>query len=71
MKKIKTWVWLSIIAILALLLAGTNYYWYRALKREEETLKNALITTLSNDYFTNQLALTNQSKIKEDYDYTE
>ncbi len=71
MKKIKTWVWLCFIAILALLLAGTNYYWYRALKREEETLKNALIPTLSNDYFTNQLALTNQAKIKEDYEYTE
>ena len=71
MKKIKTWVWLCFIAILALLLAGTNYYWYRALKREEETLKNALIPTLSNDYFTTQLALTNQAKIKEDYEYTE
>ena len=67
----KTWIWLGIITILALLLAFTNYYWYRALKREEETLKNALIPTLSNDYFTNQLALTNQAKIKEDYDYTE
>lgn len=63
------WIWLSTITILALLLAGTNYYWYRALKREEETLKNALIPTLSNDYFTNQLALTNQAKIKEDYEY--
>ena len=65
----KFWIWLSTITILALLLAGTNYYWYRALKREEETLKNALIPTLSNDYFTNQLALTNQAKIKGDYEY--
>ena len=71
MKKKKTWIYLSVITLLALLLLGTNYYWYRALKREEETLKNALIPTLSNDYFTNQLALTNQAKIKEDYDYTE
>ena len=70
-KQIKAWIWLSIIVILALTLAGTNYYWYRALKREEETLKNALIPTLSNDYFTNQLALTKQAKIKEDYNYTE
>ena len=69
MKKMKFWIWLSTITILALLLAGTNYYWYRALKREEETLKNALIPTLSNDYFTNQLALTNQAKIKGDYEY--
>lgn len=52
-----------------MLLAGTNYYWYRALKSEEETLKNALIPTLSNDYFTNQLALTNQAKIKENDKY--
>ena len=65
----KFWIWLSTITILALLLAGTNYYWYRALKREEETLKIALIPTLSNDYFTNQLALTNQAKIKGDYEY--
>ena len=70
-KQIKAWIWLSIIVVLALTLAGTNYYWYRALKREEETLKNALIPTLSNDYFTNQLALTKQAKIKEDYNYTE
>ena len=69
MKKMKFWILISTITILALLLAGTNYYWYRALKREEETLKNALIPTLSNDYFTNQLALTNQAKIKGDYEY--
>ena len=68
-KKMTKWIYLSILLALALLLFGTNYYWYRALKREEETLRNALIPTLSNDYFTNQLALTNQAKIKEDYDY--
>lgn len=56
--------------ILALLLLGTNYYWYRALKREEDTLRNALIPTLSNDYFTNQIALTNHAK-GEDQNYEE
>lgn len=66
-EKIKTWVGLGIILFLSLALTLTNYYWYRALKREEETLRNALIPTLSNDYFTNQLALTNQAKIKESY----
>ena len=64
----KTYIFLFIVLLLSLLLLGTNYYWYKALNREEETLRNALIPTLSNDYFTNQIALTNQAKIREEYD---
>lgn len=54
-----------------MLLAGTNFYWFKCLEREEEKLKNALIPTLSEDYYTRQLTLTENAKKYQDDEYRE
>ena len=71
MKKLKKWIYLSAIFVLAILLVGTNLYWFKCLQREEEKLKNALIPTLSEDYYTRQLALTENAKKFQDSEYQE
>lgn len=43
---------------LILLLVGSNVCWYKVYSRERSKIKNAIVPTLSEDYFTRQLALT-------------
>lgn len=52
-----------LIVILLALLAGSNFYWFKTYNKEQETLKHAIIPSLSDDYFTRQLALTKYLQI--------
>lgn len=53
----------QIIILLIVLLIGSNYIWFRLLKREQEKLTHAIIPTLTNDYFSTQIALTQNMKV--------
>lgn len=70
-KKRKNKVLYLIIVLLIVILLGTNAYWFYALKKEQEQLENAIIPTLTNDYFINQLSLTNNDKKYQDSFYEE
>ena len=52
-----------IIILLIALLIISNYTWFRLLKKEQDKLTHAIIPTLTNDYFSNQIALTQNMKI--------
>ncbi len=62
-RKSKMRIYITIVLFLVAGLVGTNYYWYKAFHREKEKLKHAIIPTLSNDYYSQQLALTNYTKL--------
>lgn len=48
--------------IIICLFIGNNYVWYRILKKEQETIKNAIIPTLGNDYYQAQISLVKNAK---------
>lgn len=62
MKKIKPFKNLFIISILFIALIGSNFLWYKIYNREIKRVKNSLIPPLTNDYYSNQLILTNNIK---------
>ncbi len=52
---------LIIICLAILALVGSNILWYKMYKHESAKLKNSIIPSLSNDYYSSQLTLTNNS----------
>lgn len=64
MKKIKSKKILKLITITLLvsLLLVSNLIWYHIYKKEKESLNNAIIPTLKNDYYSVQVGLTNYFK---------
>lgn len=52
----------TIIFSLVLILLGSNYIWYKTLKKEHTKLTHALIPPLTNDYYLKQISLTNYQK---------
>lgn len=43
-------------------LIGSNVVWYKLYNSQRERVKNSLIPPLTNDYYSNQLILTNDIK---------
>lgn len=62
MKKMKPFKNLFIISGLFIALIGSNFLWYKIYNREIKRVKNSLIPPLTNDYYSNQLILTNNIK---------
>ncbi len=54
---------------LVLIILGTNFCWYKIYNREIKRVKNSLIPPLTNDYYSNQLILTNSIKRYEKNNY--
>lgn len=52
-----------VVIVLIVLLIGSNYTWFRLLKKEQEKLTHAIIPTLTNDYFSTQIALTKNMQV--------
>lgn len=55
MEKRKNIIFTVVSVFLCLCLAGSNLIWYKLYTREKQTLRNAVIPTVSGDYFTAQL----------------
>lgn len=53
------------IVLLVICLAGSNFIWFKVYRRTDEKLKYAVVPSLTNDYFTNQTALTRYAKEQE------
>jgi len=69
LKKIKSIEKLFIISGFLIALIGSNFLWYKIYNREIKRVKNSLIPPLTNDYYSNQLILTNNIKRYEKNDY--
>lgn len=70
----KTFLFSFVSVILCMALAGSNLVWYKLYTREKQKIKNAVIPTFSEDYFTSQLnAVKDIAEWPEDYepDYNE
>lgn len=68
MKTKKTLIFSLITVILCMSLAGSNLLWYKLYSRETQKIKNAVIPTFSEDYFTSQLnAVKNMSEQPNEY----
>lgn len=50
------------IMFLVVALIGSNILWYHMLNKEQEKVKHAIIPSLSNDYYSSQIALTQNAK---------
>lgn len=60
------------ILILFLIIIGVifnNYIWFRLYSREKDKLKQAIIPSLKDDYYTNQLILSKKNNNYSFYDY--
>jgi len=58
----KQMAFISLTSSFLILIIGSNYAWYRVLKREQEKLTHAIIPTLTDDYYLNQVALTKHAQ---------
>lgn len=51
-----------IIILLIITILSSNFIWYKLFTSEKEKLKHAIIPSLKDDYFTNQLILSKEGK---------
>lgn len=58
-----------IIFLLIITILSNNFIWYKLYSREKEKLKHAIIPSLKDDYFTNQLILSKSKSNYSIYDY--
>lgn len=58
-----------IISILAITIISSNFIWYKLYIREKYKLKQAIIPSLKDDYFTNQLILSKKESNYSIYEY--
>lgn len=52
--------------MLSFVLIASNLVWYKLYRRESEKLKNVVVPSLSEDYFSKQILLTNYAKENEE-----
>lgn len=60
----------TIITIIAVIVLN-NFIWYKLYNQEKEKLKHAIIPSLKDDYFTNQLILSKASYNINEYEYSD
>lgn len=58
-----------IIILIIIGIISNNYIWYRLYSREKDKLKQAIIPSLKDDYYTNQLILSNKDDNYSFYEY--
>lgn len=58
-----------IIILIIIGIISNNYLWYRLYSREKDKLKQAIIPSLKDDYYTNQLILSNKDDNYSFYEY--
>lgn len=61
-KKLQRYKYIIIISGLLIAFLSSNFIWYKLYNREIKRVKNSLIPPLTNDYYSNQLILTNNIK---------
>lgn len=58
-----------IIILVIIGIVSSNFIWYKLYSREKEKLKQAIIPSLKDDYFTNQLILSKKESNESIYNY--
>lgn len=58
-----------IIILVIIGIVSSNFIWYKLYSREKEKLKQAIIPSLKDDYFTNQLILSKKESNESVYNY--
>lgn len=58
-----------IIILVIIGILSSNFIWYKLYSREKEKLKQAIIPSLKDDYFTNQLILSKKESSESIYNY--
>ncbi len=58
-----------IIILVIIGIVSSNFIWYKLYSREKEKLKQAIIPSLKDDYFTNQLILSKKERNESIYNY--
>lgn len=58
-----------IIILVIIGIVSSNFIWYKLYSREKEKLKQAIIPSLKDDYFTNQLILSKKENNESIYNY--
>ena len=58
-----------IIILIIIGIISSNFIWYKLYSREKEKLKQAIIPSLKDDYFTNQLILSKKESNESVYNY--
>lgn len=58
-----------IIILVIIGIVSSNFIWYKLYSREKEKLKQAIIPSLKDDYFTNQLILSKKESNESNYNY--
>ena len=58
-----------IIILLIITIISSNFIWYKLFTSEKEKLKHAIIPSLKDDYFTNQLILSKGGNNYSIYEY--
>ncbi len=67
--KIKKYQSIVLIIIIGTIFISNNIFWYVLYENQKERVKNSLIPPLTNDYYSNQLILTNHMKKYEPLNY--
>lgn len=57
------------ISILIITIISSNFIWYKLYTREKDKLKHAIIPSLKDDYYTNQLILSKKESNYSTYEY--
>ena len=68
-KGYKFTVIILLIILLIITILSSNFIWYKLFTSEKEKLKHAIIPSLKDDYFTNQLILSKEGNNYSIYDY--
>lgn len=58
-----------ILFLIIIAVISNNYIWFRLYSREKDKLKQAIIPSLKDDYYTNQLILSKKNNNYSFYDY--
>ena len=59
----------TVIILLIITILSSNFIWYKLFTSEKEKLKHAIIPSLKDDYFTNQLILSKGGNNYSIYEY--